>query len=346
MESHTIKLAQMHLSIMISLKNERGRIKKRKAIVAVVAGGSAVIIFIILKGLYLWFEPYFHAVSGYDYDLSFGYHMVDDKIILSHYGGEEAIVYVPERLKGRDVVVGEYCFSGKSIEEVYVPSTVEVEGFAFSGCENLRKFQGGSNTTVYSGTFYGNKNLEEVLFTNTIEKIEGGAFRECARLKNVDFIKNVKYLGSQAFSHTDVEHLPELDDLEYAGNSVFWATPWEESQESDFIIVGNTLQLYKGYDQVVYVPEGITTIWSAFMYIEENCPVQVKEVYIPDSVEKIGRTFVYQEDITVYIPESVVEIDKDIGKGGKIKIVTTKGSYAEEFAKEYGIEYEIVDGWE
>lgn len=247
--------------------------KKRKIIIAIIAGILAVIIFIILKGLYWWFEPYFHTVYGYDYDSGFGYQMVDDKIFLTRYGGEEAIVYVPERLKGRKVVVGEYCFSGKNIEEVYVPSTVEVEGSAFTGCVNLRKFQGSSNTTIYSGTFYGNENLEEVLFTNTIEKIEGGAFWKCTRLKNVDFIKDVKYLGSQAFSHTNVENLPELNDLEYAGNSVFWATPWEENQESDFIVVGNTLQRYKGYDQVVYVPEGITTIWSAFMYLEENCLV-------------------------------------------------------------------------
>lgn len=321
--------------------------KKRKIIIAIIAGILAVIIFIILKGLYWWFEPYFHTVRGYDYDLSFGYEMVDDKIILIYYGGEEAIVHVPERLKGRDVVVGEYCFSEKNIEEVYVPSTVEVEESAFKGCAKLKKFQGSSNTTIYSGTFYGNENLEEVLFTNTIEKIEGGAFRECTKLKDVDFIKDVKYLGSQAFSHTNVENLPELNDLEYAGNSVFWATPWEEKQEGDFIIVGNTLQLYKGFDQVVYVPEGITTIWSAFLYMEEyDYPIQVSEVYIPDSVKKIGRTFAYQEDITVYIPESVVEIDEDIGKDSKMKIVTTKGSYAEEFAKEYGIEYEIVDGWD
>lgn len=321
--------------------------KKRKIIIAIIAGILAVIIFIILKGLYWWFEPYFHTVLGYDYDLRFGYEMVDDKIILIHYGGEEAIVHVPERLRGRDVVVGEYCFSGKNIEEVYVPSTVEVEGYAFTGCVNLRKFQGSSNTTIYSGTFYGNENLEEVLFTNTIEKVEGGAFRESTKLKDVDFIKDVKYLGHQAFSHTGVEDLPALDNLEYAGNSVFWATPWEEKQEGDFIIVGNTLQLYKGTDQVVYVPEGITTIWSAFLYMEEyNYPIQVREVYIPDSVKKIGRTFAYQEDITVYIPESVVEIDEDIGKDSKMKIVTTKGSYAEEFAKEYGIEYEIVDGWD
>lgn len=321
--------------------------KKRRITIAVIAGISIFLIFIVVKGLYLWFEPYFHTVSGYDSDSGFRYRIVDDKVFLTYYGGEETIVYIPERLKGRKVVVGEYCFSGENIEEVYVPSTVEVEGSAFTGCVNLRKFQGSSNTTIYSGTFYGNENLEEVLFTNTIEKIEGGAFWKCTNLKNVDFIKDAKYLGNQAFSHTNIEHLPVLDNLEYAGNGVFWATPWEEKQESDFIVVGNTLQLYKGLDQVVYVPEEITTIWSAFMYIEENCPVQVREVYISDSVEKIGYgAFGCQEDITVYIPESVVEMDEDIGEDSKMKIVTTKGSYAEEFAMEYGIEYEIVEGWE
>ncbi len=312
-----------------------------------------VIIGAATAGLLWWFIPYFHTIRGWDKDSGYRYYIIDNTIELAEYTGSETIIYIPERLKGRKVVVGEYCFSGADIEEVYVPSTVEVKGAAFIGCTNLRKFSGSSNSIIYDGTFYGDENLEEVLFENKIEKIEGSAFSGCTKIKSVDFIKDVKYLGSLAFAYTGVDEIPEMKELEYVGNVVFLGTPWEGKQEGEFVIVGSTLQLYKGSGQVVYIPEGITAIRTAFLYAEEyKYPVQVKEIYISDTVRTLGyNAFLDQEDLTVYIPDSVTEIEIDkYGKTykmeGNIKIVTTAGSYAEEYAKEYGVEYEIVDGWD
>ncbi len=312
-----------------------------------------VIIGAAAAGLLWWFIPYFHTISGWDKDSGYRYYIIDNTIELAEYMGSETVIYIPERLKGRKVVVGEYCFSGADIEEVYVPSTVEVKGAAFIGCTNLRKFSGSSNSTIYDRTFYENENLEEVLFENKIEKIEGGAFSGCTKIKTVDFIKDVRYLGSWAFLGTDIEELPVMKNLEYVGNSVFEETPWEKKQEGDYVVVGSTLQLYKGSDQAVHIPEGITAIRTAFAYGEKyEYPVQVKEIYISDTVKTLGyKAFSGQEDLTVYIPDSVTEIEIDkYGKTykmeGNIKIVTTAGSYAEEYAKEYGVEYEIVDGWD
>ncbi len=324
--------------------------KKKKI---VIISGAAVVICAVIAGLLWWFIPYFHTISGWDKDSGYRYYIIDNTIELAEYMGSETVIYIPERLKGRKVVVGEYCFSHKDIEEVYVPSTVEVKGFAFSGCTNLQKFSGSSNSTIYIGTFYGDENLEEVLFENEIERIEVGAFRDCAKLSEVDFIKSVRYLEGSSFIGTAVEELPSMENLEYVGNDVFFDTPWEGKQEGEFVIVGNTLQLYKGSDQVVHIPEGITAIRTAFLYTEKyEYPVQVKEIYISDTVRTLGyNAFLNQEDLTIYIPDSVTEIEVDSYGGihkmeGNIKIVTTAGSYAEEYAKEYGVEYEIVDDWD
>ncbi len=323
---------------------------KKKYILIIIC---VVIIGAAAAGLLWWFIPYFHIIKGLDEDSGYQYYIEGDTIVLSKYRGRETVIYIPERLKGRKVVVGEHCFTHKDIEEVYVPSTVEVEGVAFNGCTNLRKFSGSSNSIIYDGTFYGDENLEEVLFENKIEKIEGSAFGGCTKIKSIDFIKDVKYLGSLAFAYTGVDEIPEMKDLEYVGNDVFFDTPWEKKQEGDFVIVGSTLQLYKGSGQVVHIPEGITAIRTAFLYAEEyEYPVQVKEIYISDTVRTLGyNAFLNQEDLTVYIPDSVTEIEVDsygeiYKMEGNIKIVTTAGSYAEEYAKEYGVEYEIVDGWD
>ena len=56
------------------------------------------------------------------------------------------------------------------------------------------------------------------------------------------------------------------------------------------------------------------------------------------------------EYYTVYIPKSVdsiVDINDLVNLDEKsCKIITVSGSYAEQYAKEHGMNYEIVDGWE
>ncbi|MDO4303365.1 MAG: leucine-rich repeat domain-containing protein, partial [Bacillota bacterium] len=315
---------------------------KHKQMLAV--AGVIAVTGISLGVLLWWFIPYFHTVRGWDQNAGYRYYIEGDAIVLTEYTGNETVIYIPERLKGRKVVVGGSCFSGADIEEVYVPSTVEVGKDAFHGCASLRKFSGSSNHTIYSGTFLGDESLEEVQFTNEIEIIEGSAFKDCIKFDTVDLLEDVRYLGHHAFWGTAIEELPSMENLEYVGNDVFWETPWEEKQEGDFVIVGNTLQLYKGSDQVVHIPERITAIRTAFLYWEEyEYPIQVKEVYIPDTVKTLGyNAFLNQEDLTVYIPASVTEIEIDkFGEihemEGNIKIITTAGSYAEEYAKEYGV---------
>lgn len=153
---------------------------------------------------------------------------------------------------------------------------------------------------------------------------------------------------------TAVDELIEMNKLIYVGSDVFEYTPWEEKQQGDFVILNNTLQLYKGSEQTVHIPNGITAIYAAFYFTEEEkYPIQVKEIYIPDSVQVLAaNAFLGQEDLTVYIPNSVTKIGNEYGEEtyydieDNVKIVTTSGSYAEEYAQKYGIEYEIVDGWD
>lgn len=323
--------------------------KRKKIIISI----AAMMLLIVIAGLLWWFIPYIHSIKGVDEETGFNYLITKDTAVLTKYIGEEAVVYVPDRLKGRKAEVGYQCFEGTNIEEVYVPDTVEVSIFAFANCKSLKKFTGSSNKVISGNMFAGDDNLEEVIFKNKIEKVEIGAFVYCASLQEVDFLDEVRYLGSSAFRGTGIEQLPEMEKLEHAGNLVFYKTPWEENQEGDFVIIGTSLQLYSGSEKTVYIPEGVTEVCSAFAYNEENKrSIQVNEIYIPDTVESLNYlAFKNQKNVIVYIPDSVTEVvdsdtNREVKMEGNVKIITTSGSYAEEYAQKYEIEYEIVEGWD
>lgn len=324
---------------------------KIKKTILIIVG---VTICMLVLGLLWWYIPYYHPIKRVDEHFGYMYLLKEDKIHLIKYIGNGKIVHIPERIRGREVVIDYGCFSHTDIEEAYVSSNIEVPMGAFSPCENLRKFQGGSNTVIYEFTFFQDENLEEVLFTNEIEKVELRAFALCKKLKTIDFIEKIKCIDNEAFWGTAVEELPVMNNLEHVGNNVFLSTPWEEKQQGDFVILNNTLQLYKGEKNIVHIPKGIVAIRQAFYYKKnQDYPVQVKEIFIPDSVQLLSaKAFYFQKDLTVYIPDSVTQIGDEYGEEayydieGNMKIVTTSGSYAEEYAQKYGIEYEIVDSWD
>ena len=127
------------------------------------------------------------------------------------------------------------------------------------------------------------------------------------------------------------------------------------------VLVNNSLQAYKGKEQTVIIPDGITAIAGAFDASVEtkDYPIKVKAVYIPTSVTTIDRcSFSEQGDVTVYIPASVTEIgiqavkseekpeyDSIFEDPSSATIVTTAGSAAEKYAKDHNITCKIVDSW-
>jgi hypothetical protein len=168
----------------------------------------------------------------------------------------------------------------------------------------------------------------------------------------------VQKIGKRVFYGSSLTDITNLNSIEEIEEDAFRSTPWIFAQEGEFVIINGSFQLYKGKDQTVVIPEGVTSIDGAFAKNTDTYyPIYVQEVYIPDSVVSISASsFDDQKNVTIYIPDSVKEIkikcgvviDEETGIDtcGIGKIVTTAGSYAEQYAKENGIPYEIVDSWE
>ena len=108
------------------------------------------------------------------------------------------------------------------------------------------------------------------------------------------------------------------------------------------------MQAYNGHNSTIIIPEGVKAICGAFLLYGED--IDCAEIYIPESVERIGLlSFSTECNAKVFIPDSVTDMrilatGEDQGCFGlHSTIVTTEGSYAEEYAKRFDIYYEIVD---
>lgn len=314
--------------------------------------GNKIIIKIFLTVCFILFVlyliPFFHKVSlpfpvG-DYDVTFekGHAIVDN------YNGNDKNVKIPKYILFRPVTeIGQSCFNGTNIENVNIPSTVSlIRGFAFAKCENL-------NFIEYKG--------------NAIY-ISEMVFYYCKSLKSIDWDDRITYIEHAAFSDSGLETFSPSHELVYIGSNAFDNTPFVRDYPGDFVVVNNTLINYKGHESSIVVPQNIKYIRSntfdsnAERYSDLDSSF-ISEIYFSDSVQEID---IYQfygniDIITLYIPSSVIKIGDGLDgeviclfdryfmegtENAHLKIVTTAGSYAEEYAKKFDIPYEIVDSWE
>lgn len=86
-----------------------------------------------------------------------------DSYKITSYNGRNSIIAIPTQFNDIPITkIDSYAFSNNThIEELYMDSSLEIEDFAFSGCNNLRKVQLTNVTKVGTGAFF-NTNLESI----------------------------------------------------------------------------------------------------------------------------------------------------------------------------------------
>ena len=114
---------------------------------------------------------------------------------------------IPDGIK----IIDRSCFHDVDIESVYIPaSVVEIHGYAFSNCENLKsvKFATDSRLKIIEGdAFRSCKQLILINIPKSIEIIGDNAFEYCEQLKlNLELgdYKNLKSIGHSTFNDTQV----------------------------------------------------------------------------------------------------------------------------------------------
>ena len=119
--------------------------------------------------------------------------------------------------------IGEFTFSGcTSLKSVTIPATVRsIATCAFESCENLENVRIlGSETSIAAdafgscyniksvelhtaniGTWFANKNIQNLIMGNEVLNIEKGAFKGCKNLTSVTIPNSVMTIGESAFEN-------------------------------------------------------------------------------------------------------------------------------------------------
>ena len=169
--------------------------------------------------------------------------------------------------------------------------------------------------------FYGRTDIQSVYIKSGVTSIGNLAFCSCTKLVNITIPDSVTRIGYNAFE--GCENLTSVT----LPNSI------------DSIYLKTFMCCYSL--ESVTLPDSITGIYDGAFY---GCK-KLKNINIPDSVEHIDTyAFKYCPNLTsLTIPSSVESIGNDaIDK--ECKIICEKGSKAEKYAKDNGLDYNYSDG--
>lgn len=171
----------------------------------------------------------------------------------------------------------------------------------------------------------------ELVIPNVIEgaqvtRIRAEAFRECDSLQIIDLPDSVTYIYESAFRECSALQTINLpDSVTYVSNHAFQNC--------------STLQ-------TIDLPDGVTSIGYGVFF---NCS-SLKTIDLPDGVTTIsGHAFGGCSALqSIELPDSVTSIDDNafVNCGDDFTLIVPENTYAEEYAKQSGLFYQIVDAFE
>ena len=235
-----------------------------------------------------------------------------------------------------------------SLKNITIPNSVMIIGSqAFEGCTSLRSITiSDSVTEIGWGTFWGCKNLTSITIPNSVTSIGRSAFFGCKSLTTIDVAT-----GNQNYvSENGVLYDKDKTDL--------ICYPAGKKDKTYSILDGVTSIDYYAFSGCtsltnITIPDGVTsipmdtfngctslisiTIPNSVTYIGSfafcDC-TSLTNITIPDSVTGIGnRVFGYYYD----------EYDNSTKKIDNFKIYCYPGTVGEQYAKDNGFTYELLD---
>lgn len=206
------------------------------------------------------------------------------------YNSEINSVTIPDTVE----IIRESAFSHTSISEIIIPNSVTaLEGYVFSGCQNLEKAVLPENIAEIGENLFSEcSKLKDVNIPKSIVSIPANCFSQCISLKNISLPDGIQTLGNSAFMNCNaLESINLPDSLKIISDSCFWGSRLAE----------------------VNLPSGLEEIGGMAF---EDCPI--KSVSLPKGLKKLGnRAFGRTEISSVEIPASVTEIGANPYSGCK-----------------------------
>ena len=152
------------------------------------------------------------------------------------------------------------------------------------------------------------RSMVSVTLPEGLERIGKWAFRWCGRLRSINIPESVKEIGTGAFEYcSELSTITQPAQDAVLGIDSFLGCTGLIGKD-DFLIVGNVLYGYYGFDAHVVVPRGIKKIGASAFNVHYN--EFLTSVTLPDGLEEIGwDAFMNCHNLTsVSIPDTVVRI--------------------------------------
>lgn len=234
----------------------------------------------------------------------------DGNIIITKYAGNSSSVYIPSKIDGKNVTsIGSKCFEWRPMSYLYIPETVtSISETAFRGLTNLKNIDVSSQNTEYT--------------------VSNGCL----------YTKNMKTLLLVPRNVSGVFVVP--DGVESLCGSCF-----QSCSDLTKIVLPSSLKTISMFSfrdtgiSSIKIPSGVSAIDEyAFM----DCK-NLASVTLNYGLEKIfDGAFENCKSLTsIKIPDSVTQINDSAFKNSSLNLICgTKGSAAESYANEHGIEFE------
>ncbi len=217
-----------------------------------------------------------------------------------------------------------------SLTEIIIPQGVtSIGSYAFDGCSSLTEITIPDSVTSIGYRAFGNcSSLTEITIPDSVTSIDWYAFQNCSSLTEITIPDSVTSIGIYAFQNcSSLTEITIPDSVTSIGVSAFYGCS----------------SLTK-----VNMPETVVT--SDYYYISGSmfygC-TKLREIAIPNGVRSIDSASFYgcTKMTNAYIPASVTSIADDaFGECYSLTITGYRGSYAETFANEHNIPFEVAAG--
>ena len=223
-------------------------------------------------------------------------------------------VIIPDGVK----IILESAFSDcTNVTSISIPDSVkEIKDQAFYGCTSLTSIILPDSVTFLGGYAFNKcSNLESIVLSDSLERIDPGAFEGCKKLKSLTIPDGVSELDESVFNGCT-----ELSELNIG---------------SGLKRIGTNLCMNRTAIKSLTLSEGLQRVDSYAFSRQPN----LKYVVIPKSVKSIGeRAFGFE---LYYIDGNKYNYGYKYVEDFKLGVYA--GSAGEDYAKEYGIPYDILE---